>query len=58
MLPWLPTIQSHSKDNLAQVCNSRSDGLEFGNHGKNCMKIVVDANKEGNNYDIDIWKII
>ena len=27
MLPSLPTIQSHSKDNLVQVSKSRSDGL-------------------------------
>ena len=27
VLPSLPTIQSHSKDNLVQVSKSRSDGL-------------------------------
>ena len=29
VLPWLPTIQSHSKDKLTQALESRSNGLSI-----------------------------
>ena len=41
VLPWSLTIQSHSKENLALVLKSRSDGLSIDTKHEYAEKIFV-----------------